>query len=530
MYQLLLTKRYLTSKIMPLFAVLAVMLCTAMVLVVWSVMAGFVTMLINSGRTMTGDVVIRWPNAGFAYYEELVSDLEKRPEVHAAAPMIEAFGLVALPDGRKETVTARGIVGESYSRVTKYYDILHWRPLDKPVDKDVNKVDPRLTPLYGLPWEEVLENGKNLHRRDDRGQLQPAMVPGIEVTGFNYRDPAGFYVPVVNDRPLPDGGRVSVDEFLPRDGKILLSLAPLDASGKAIEMVSRNLPIANEFQSGVFEVDERVVLIPLDVAQDMLMMNAAKRVVKRSDAAGATPAARTTDQAGSDPVESFESRDDEVLIEDPARVTHVIVRGKADVTQAAKSRELKAAVEEVYTAFAARHRGKVPGMSSIRILTWEEQNATMISAVKKETVLLLVLFMIISIVAVFLILAIFWAMVAEKTKDIGILRAVGASSTGVAALWVSYGLAIGLVGSTLGLTLSYVIVNNINPIHDWLGTALKITIWDPRIYYFTVIPSEVEGEKAVLVFICGVVASGLGAFVPAIRAAVMDPVRALRFE
>ena len=83
MYQLLLTKRYLFSKIMPLLAAMAVVLCTAMVLVVWSVMNGFLTMLIGSGRTMTGDVAIVWPNAGFGHYQELVSELEKDPQVAA---------------------------------------------------------------------------------------------------------------------------------------------------------------------------------------------------------------------------------------------------------------------------------------------------------------------------------------------------------------------------------------------------------------------------------------------------------------
>ena len=154
----------------------------------------------------------------------------------------------------------------------------------------------------------------------------------------------------------------------------------------------------------------------------------------------------------------------------------------------------------------------------------------MINAVKKETALLLVLFMIISLVAVFLILAIFWSMVAEKTKDIGILRAVGASSFGVAGLWVAYGLAIGLVGSTLGLGLSWMIVHNINPIHEWLGRQLGIIIWDPQIYYFVNIPNEVEFDKALIVFVGGVISSTLGAFVPAVRAALMHPVRALRFE
>ena len=95
MYQFLLTKRYLVSKIMPLLAAVAVILCTAMVLVVWSVMNGFLTMLISSGRTMTGDVVVSWPNAGFAQYQELIDDLRKEPLVKAAAPVIESFGLIA---------------------------------------------------------------------------------------------------------------------------------------------------------------------------------------------------------------------------------------------------------------------------------------------------------------------------------------------------------------------------------------------------------------------------------------------------
>jgi lipoprotein-releasing system permease protein len=120
--------------------------------------------------------------------------------------------------------------------------------------------------------------------------------------------------------------------------------------------------------------------------------------------------------------------------------------------------------------------------------------------------------------------------VAEKTKDIGVLRAVGAGSVGVAGLWVCYGLAIGLVGSAFGLLLAYGVVTNINPIHDWLGRALHIVIWDPRIYYFVTIPNTVETDKAVIVFVAGVLSSTLGALIPAARAALMHPVRALRFE
>ena len=56
MYQALLTRRYLFSKVMPLLSAAAVMLCTAMVIIVWSVMGGFLSMLLSSGKAMIGDV------------------------------------------------------------------------------------------------------------------------------------------------------------------------------------------------------------------------------------------------------------------------------------------------------------------------------------------------------------------------------------------------------------------------------------------------------------------------------------------
>ena len=69
MYQSLLTRRYLTSKVMPLLASAAVMLCVAMELITWSVMGGFLNQLIESGRSLIGDVEISRPQTGFAHYD-----------------------------------------------------------------------------------------------------------------------------------------------------------------------------------------------------------------------------------------------------------------------------------------------------------------------------------------------------------------------------------------------------------------------------------------------------------------------------
>ena len=195
--------------------------------------------------------------------------------------------------------------------------------------------------------------------------------------------------------------------------------------------------------------------------------------------------------------------------------------------------ELEVVARDVYKIFSDP-RLDTPDSNQIRdyIYTWDNKPglAQLIAAVRKETVLVLVLFSIISLVAVVLILTIFWSIISEKTKDIGILRAVGAGRVGVAWLFVRYGLAIGIVGSLVGGALAYVIVTNINPIHEWLGKQLGLYIWDPSVYYFTEIPSRVEPDKALIVLAGGVLFSALGALIPAARAASMNPVRALRFE
>lgn len=525
-YQALLTRKYLTSKVMPLLAAVAVLLCTTMVLVTWSVMGGFLKTLIASGRVFVGDVTISWPNTGFAYADDLVKRLEADPEVAAATPAIESYGLMGLPDGRTETVRILGVDGPGYHRVTGYYDLLWWRPIEEPLERDQAREDPRLWPDDRALLERIFEQGKTLSRVDDTtGLARAGAVLGIEASGFSRRRTEGFYVPLVRDRRTADGMYEEVRTFLPANGWITLSILPLDTKGRAIEMASARLPIANEFKSGLYEFDRRYVMVRLDELQRLLKMNEAGRLSEPDD-----PFPVIVDPETGE--ERFADADASAVTVDPARVTHVLVRGKdrpGEDPRAAADR-LKDRCAEVYARFAAEYDGLVPPASSIQILTWADLNATMIQAVEKETALVLFLFSFISLTAVFLVLAIFWSMVSERTKDVGVLRSLGASRLGVAWLWLRYGVAIGVVGSSLGGVAAYLIVSNINPIHEWMGRALGIQIWDPAVYYFTRIPSELEWSKAAIVLSVGVLSSVLGALIPALRAARMDPVRALRFE
>lgn len=557
-YQALLTRRYLTSKIMPLLASLAVMLCTTMVLVTWSVMGGFLKVLLDSGRKLVGDVKIEWPNTGFAYYDELIRDLEAdsgltvaprtsprtaprstaasppRGLIIAAAPIIESFGVLGLPDGRTVNVMLKGVEPESFDRVTNYYNTLWWRPLEKPLPKDDDREDPRLQNLSRVDmltpgavpddksdaWPAMLENGKRLQRfHTGSGHVKPAVVLGTEVTGYNRRSASGVYVPMRSRSRDSDGNINLLSTFMPLDGEVTLHVLPLDKKGRGIEMQSRIFPVANEFKTDVFLFDKGVAILPLGELQKMLKMDAAKRLESGKPAVRIIKDPKTGE-------EKIETVPQDQLKEDPARVTGVLVRGKDGVD----ARVLRDRCEEIFAEFAARHPGEVPLAASMNIQTWQQQNAGFIGAVEKEIALVLFLFSMISLVAVVLVLSIFWSMVSEKTKDIGILRAIGASKAGIAWLWLRYGLAIGIVGSIMGFGLSSLIILNINPIHEWMGRAMGIQIWDPSIYYFTQIPSDLRWDKVLIVLSGGVGFSVLGALIPALRASRMDPVRALRFE
>lgn len=479
---------------MPLLAALAVMLCTAMVLIVWSVMSGFLGVLLASGRTLMGDAAITWPITGIPHYAELMERLEDRPEIDAATPTIETMALVGLPDGSPQIWRLIGVDGPSYDRVTSYGDTLWWRRIEKAVPKDSDRQDPRLR-----LDAELLEHGLALTEPDAvTGEPAPAVVPGLWASGYNSRDPRGWTIP----RYL----------FMP-DEEVTVSVLPISRGGAVVDVRAKRFPVANEFQTGLYEVDANTALIRLDALQEMLRMQAAERVAPFDPFA--------VDESG----EGFSEPN--IVGVDPARVTTVMVRAAPGVSAV----EARDAAASEYRRFA-RDRRDAPDADLVRVYTWEERDGvrTFIAAVKKEMALTVALFGFISLTAVFLVFSIFWSMVSDKIKDIGVLRSLGASRAGVAWLFIRYGAAIGVVGSALGGAASWLIVTNINPIHDWLGSALGIVVWDPAIYFFPEIPSRLDPIAATLVLAGGVAFSVLGAILPAIKAARLDPVAALRFE
>jgi lipoprotein-releasing system permease protein len=162
--------------------------------------------------------------------------------------------------------------------------------------------------------------------------------------------------------------------------------------------------------------------------------------------------------------------------------------------------------------------------------TWEEHRADFLRAVNNEKVLLAIVLSFIVLLGGFIILATLTLTVVEKTKDIGVLSALGATRRGVMELFIGNGFFIGVLGSILGVLLGWLFVSNVDWVHRQLREVFGIEMFPSDIYLFREIPTVwswgtvawIVGGSLLMAFVAG--------FFPALRAARMDPVKALRYE
>jgi len=166
--------------------------------------------------------------------------------------------------------------------------------------------------------------------------------------------------------------------------------------------------------------------------------------------------------------------------------------------------------------------------STFAVQTWRDKQGPLLSAVTLETTILnLLLFMIIA-VAGFGILAIFYMIVVEKTKDIGILKSLGAPNRGILGVFLAYGLGLGIVGSGVGMILGLSIVANLDGIADGVGRLTGQPVFDPTVYYFQEIPAIVKPFTVAWIVLGAMLIAVLASILPARRAARLHPVEALR--
>jgi len=167
---------------------------------------------------------------------------------------------------------------------------------------------------------------------------------------------------------------------------------------------------------------------------------------------------------------------------------------------------------------------------SYNIKSWMDLDRNLITALALEKKMMFIILALIVMVACFNICGSLIMMIMEKTKDIGILKAIGASSMGVSFVFLFQGIFIGLMGVLIGGAAGVFLAERINVVADFLERITGITVFPDDIYYFTKIPVALSNDDVLTVIVVAFTLVLSAGIYPAWKASRLDPVEAIRYE
>jgi lipoprotein-releasing system permease protein len=528
MYKFFLTLRYLRTRRIAYFSMLAIALAVGMVLVVYSVMTGFLHEVERNTRNISGELIME---AGglttFPCYDEFIARaLAALPaDIAAMTPVVSGHGLLKMLDeegsekDRTVVVDVQGIRLSEYAAVTPFRQSLFYEPNF-----------PGTTTFTAAPmptwWRDEMGRVRlpAVYEEARARYCETADDPGLCMAGLGgqgYGPGPGRFaaeLPGVQDspdhrgRPRP-GAVLGIDlvvlrqdeevmRLFPKGTEVNLTMLVPTRSGKVSPDSGRTLTVryVDDSYTRVFQVDSRVVYCDFDWLQGMLDLDAKLRV----DGQGLSPPRASRIQiklaAGRDPRE---------------------VRQNLWL-------EWQELVEECGSILGAADQA---ALERVRILTWDEKHADFIAPVRNERVLMMVLFGLVSGVAFLVVGCVFFMIAQDKSREIGIIKSMGASARGVAGIFVVYALGMGLAGSIVGTVLGACFVWKINELQDFLASLHPdLKVWSPEVFAFERIPSSVNLWDAACIMLVAMVASAAGSLAAARRAARVWPVQVLRYE
>ena len=480
MYRIILTYRYLRSRWLTLVAMIATFLGVAALVIVLAVMNGFVKEIRQSVRGGLADIIVEADIVGFPYYDDFIARMKQDPNVAEATPAIQLYGMVQIVAAGPEA-DRNGLAVAKISTPCIIYGL---RPVET---ARVNRFAEYLkrqhndaSPSFAVPPSLADE----LKAQDRR--VFPGCIPGDELVIY--------HPPHVGVRPIgtPDDAVVLSGP----GARLVLTTLPIEASG-AFEStagipkpVQRAFTVVDYYRSGLYEFDSHNVFIPFEEAQTLGNMD-------RTEIDGAVS---------------------------PARAPMILVR----LRDYDRARQAIASINDLWHKLQADH--PVLRYTTINIQTWERRQATLISVIEVQRTLMIILLGLIILVAGFMIGAILAMIVKERTRDIGILKSLGASNGGVARIFVGYAAVTSGAGSLAGLVAGLVFVHCIDPIEAWASQVLGFNLFPRELYPWDHIPRLVDPWQTALVAVSAVVLAVLCSTVAAWRAARLPPVEALRYE
>jgi len=258
-----------------------------------------------------------------------------------------------------------------------------------------------------------------------------------------------------------------------RVGDKMLVFSPQTFIAKRDEItLPLEMTVSGIFEIGMWEYDIGFILLPLDAARELYGIESGVHALR-------------------------------VMTTDPFRAGNV-------------SRQISAALRNDYNDF--------------NVQTWMDLNRQLFDALRVEKNMMFFLLIFIVLVAAFGITNTLIIVVVQKTKEIGLLKAVGFSSGSVMRVFLWQGLIQGVFGTAFGIILGFIMLHYRNVIMRALSVGLNFELFPKELYHLSEIPAHIAAADVFLVAVLSILICTLAGLLPAWRAARLDPAQALRYE
>jgi lipoprotein-releasing system permease protein len=386
-------------------SLIAVALGVAALIIVMSVMNGFRAELFDKIVGLNGHAIVQGFDGRLTGWEQIADRARKTPGVTSALPLIEQ-PLMASANGRVEGVLVRGMRTQDF------------------------------------------QNNPTISGNVVAGDIK-SVQPGSGAIGIGSRlaQTLGAY-PGSEISLISPEGRSTVVGTVPR-------------------IVSYT--VGAIFEVGVYDYDKAFIVMPIQDAQDLLMLG---------------------DQVGMV----------ELQTTDPDRV------------------------DQILAPLAPLLQGR--GV----IVDWRQMNSALFQALEIERVAMFVVLSLITLVAVFNILSSLIMLVRAKTRDIAILRTMGASRGGMMKVFVTVGVTIASLGIVLGVILGAIFLFFRQNVVGGIQRLTGANLWDPSVRFLTELPAKTDPVEVTAIILTALILSFLATLYPAYKAAGTDPVQVLRYE
>jgi lipoprotein-releasing system permease protein len=185
-------------------------------------------------------------------------------------------------------------------------------------------------------------------------------------------------------------------------------------------------------------------------------------------------------------------------------------------------------VDELWKKYLAQQVSPSNLMTQVTVRSWRLYQREMIAAVETEQKMMSLIFALLGVITVFIVFVVFYMIVSHKSKDIGILKSLGASAADITSLFVGFGFLVGTVGAALGTLAGWQFLLHINDLEALLLRWFHFQLWNRRLYALNEIPNTIYGEVLLVIIASAILASVLGALAPSIQAARKKPVQSLQ--